>query len=58
MFLALLPFLGWQLYKKLTLKRASPAWMERTRKAEPFVRPCVHRLPDLSLNASLGNPFQ
>jgi hypothetical protein len=32
-FLALLPFLGWPLYKKLTLKRASPALIERTRKA-------------------------
>ena len=31
--LALLPFLGWPLYKKLTLKRASPALIERTRKA-------------------------
>jgi hypothetical protein len=33
MFLALLPFLGWPLYKKLTLKKASPALMEQTRKA-------------------------
>ena len=32
-FLALLPFLGWPLYKKLTLKNASPALIERTRKA-------------------------
>ena len=30
--LALLPFLGWPLYKKLTLKKASPALIERTRK--------------------------
>ena len=30
--LALLPFLGWPLYKKLTLKKASPALVERTRK--------------------------
>ena len=33
MLLALLPFLGWPLYKKLTLKKASPALIERTRKA-------------------------
>ena len=32
-FLALLPFVGWPLYKKLTLKKASPALIERTRKA-------------------------
>ena len=32
-FLALLPFLGWPLYKKLTLKKASPALIERTGKA-------------------------
>ena len=32
-FLALLPFLGWPLYKKLTLKKASPALIERTKKA-------------------------
>ena len=33
MFLALLPFLGWPVYKKLTLKKASPALIERTKKA-------------------------
>jgi hypothetical protein len=33
MFLALLPFLGWPLFKKLTLKKASPALIERTTKA-------------------------
>ena len=33
MFLALLPFVGWPVYKKLTRKKASPALMERTRKA-------------------------
>jgi hypothetical protein len=33
MFLALLPFLGWPVYKKLTLKKASAALIERTRKA-------------------------
>ena len=32
-FLALMPFLFWPLYKKLTLKKASPALIERTRKA-------------------------
>ena len=32
-FVALLPFLGWPLYKKLTLRKASPALIERTRKA-------------------------
>ena len=32
MFLALLPFLGWPLFKKLTLKKASPALIEQTRK--------------------------
>jgi hypothetical protein len=32
MFLALLPFVGWPLYKKLTRKKASPALIERTRK--------------------------
>jgi hypothetical protein len=32
-FLALVPFVGWPLYKKLTLKRASPALIERTRRA-------------------------
>ena len=32
-FLALLPFLGWPLYKKLTLKKASPALIERTTRA-------------------------
>ena len=31
-FLALLAFVGWPLYKKLTLKKASPALIERTRK--------------------------
>jgi hypothetical protein len=31
-FLALLPFLGWPLYKNLTLKKASPALIEQTRK--------------------------
>ena len=33
MFLALLPFLGWPLYKMLNPKKASPALIERTRKA-------------------------
>ena len=33
MFLALLPFVLWPLYKKLTLKKASPALIERTKKA-------------------------
>ena len=33
MFVALLPFVGWPLYKRLTLKKASAALMERTRKA-------------------------
>jgi hypothetical protein len=33
MFLALLPFLGWPLYKKLTFRKASPALIERTIKA-------------------------
>ena len=33
MFLALLPFVGWPLFRKLTLKKASPALIERTRKA-------------------------
>ena len=33
MFLALLPFVGWPVYKKLTLKKASPALIERTKKA-------------------------
>ena len=32
MFLALLPFVVWPVYKKLTLKKASPALVERTRK--------------------------
>jgi hypothetical protein len=32
-FLALLPFVGWPLYKKLTFKKASPALIERTKKA-------------------------
>ena len=32
-FLALMPFLFWPLYKKLTLKKASPALIERTSKA-------------------------
>jgi hypothetical protein len=31
--LALLPFLGWPVYKMLTLKKASPALIERTKKA-------------------------
>jgi hypothetical protein len=33
MFLALLPFVGWPVYKYLTFKKASPALIERTRKA-------------------------
>jgi hypothetical protein len=33
MFLALLPFVGWPLYKQLTFKKASPALAERLRKA-------------------------
>jgi hypothetical protein len=32
-FLALLPLVGWPLYEKLTVKKASPALIERTRKA-------------------------
>ena len=32
-FLALVPFLGWPLYKKLTFRKASPALIERTKKA-------------------------
>jgi hypothetical protein len=32
-FLALLPFLGWPLYKKYTIRRASPALIERATKA-------------------------
>ena len=32
-FLALLPFLGWPLYKKLTFKKASAALIERTERA-------------------------
>ena len=32
-FLALVPFVGWPLYKKLTLKKASAALIERTGKA-------------------------
>jgi hypothetical protein len=31
--LALLPFVGWPLYKRFTLRRASPALIERTTKA-------------------------
>jgi hypothetical protein len=41
-FLALLPFVGWPLYKRLTLKKASPALVERTRKAvekHPVLKP-------------------
>ena len=38
--LALLPFLGWPLYKKLTIQKASPALIERTSKA-------VERHPEL-----------
>ena len=33
MFLALLPFVGWPLYKKLTFQQASSALIERTRRA-------------------------
>jgi hypothetical protein len=33
MFLALLPFVAWPLYKKLTFKVASAALIERTKKA-------------------------
>jgi hypothetical protein len=32
-FLALIPFVGWPLYKKLTLKKASSALIERTTRA-------------------------
>ena len=32
-FLALLPFLGWPLYKRLTFKKASAALIERTERA-------------------------
>lgn len=39
-FLALIPFLGWPVYKQLTLKRASAALIERTTKA-------VERHPEL-----------
>jgi hypothetical protein len=38
--MALLPFVGWPVYKYLTLKKASPALIERTRKA-------VEKLPEL-----------
>jgi hypothetical protein len=33
MFLALLPFVGWPLFRKLTFKKASSALIERTKKA-------------------------
>jgi hypothetical protein len=33
MLLALLPFVGWPVYKKLTLNKAGPALIERTTKA-------------------------
>jgi hypothetical protein len=33
MFLALIPFVGWPIYKNLTLRKASAALAERTRKA-------------------------
>jgi hypothetical protein len=33
MFLALVPFVGWPVYKKLVLKEASRALIERTTKA-------------------------
>ena len=33
MFLALLPFVAWPLYKKLTFQQASSALIERTRRA-------------------------
>jgi hypothetical protein len=33
MLLALVPFLGWPLYKKFFSRKASPALIERTRKA-------------------------
>jgi hypothetical protein len=33
MFLALIPFLGWPIYKNLTLRRASAALTERTVRA-------------------------
>jgi hypothetical protein len=39
-FLALIPFLGWPVYKQLTLKRASQALIERTNRA-------VERHPEL-----------
>jgi len=39
-FVALLPFLGWPLYKRLTFRKASPALIERTTKA-------VERHPEL-----------
>ena len=32
-FLALLPIVGWPLYRQLTLKKASPALVERTTRA-------------------------
>jgi hypothetical protein len=32
-FVALLPFVGWPVYKKLTFRKASSALIERTRKA-------------------------
>ena len=39
-FLALIPFLGWPIYKKLTVKPVSPAVFERT-------KACVDKNPQL-----------
>ena len=45
-FLALLPILVWPLYKKPTLKQASPALIERTRQAvekHPELKPDIDK---------------
>jgi hypothetical protein len=44
--LALLPIVGWPLYRQLTLKKASPALVERTTRAvekHPELRPDYDR---------------
>jgi hypothetical protein len=46
MLLALIPFVGWPLYNKFTLKKASPALIERTTKAvekHPELKPDYDR---------------
>lgn len=46
MFLALVPFLVWPLYKKMTLRKASAAMIERTKKAvvkHPELKPDYDR---------------